>query len=92
MRVSTVLTSFCNANLPVLLTAERTAKFSVGQTRRDPILKRVGIVSSGWCDLIEQFGRLFKRAVGSPQSLADEAEARGQKYLQAPSVAAFISG
>ena len=58
----------------------------------DPILKRVGIVSSGWCDLIEQFGRLFKRAVGSRQSLAGEAEARGQKYLQAPGAAAFVSG
>ena len=58
----------------------------------DPILKRVGIVSSGWCDLIEQFGRLFKRAVGSPQSLADEAEARGQKYLQAPGATTFVSG
>ena len=57
----------------------------------DPILKRVGIVSSGWCDLIEQFGRLFKRAVGSRQSLAGEAEARGQKYLQAPGATAFVS-
>ena len=58
----------------------------------EPILKRVGIASSSWCDLIEQFGRLFKRAVGSPQSLADEAEARGQKYLQAPGAKAFVSG
>ena len=57
----------------------------------EPILKRVGIVSSGWCDLIEQFGRLFKRAVGSPQSLADETEARGQKYMQASGAAAFVS-
>ena len=56
----------------------------------DPILKRVGIVSSSWCDLIEQFGRLFKRAVGAPQSLVDEAQARGQKYLQAPGAAAFL--
>ena len=37
----------------------------------EPILQRVGIVSSGWCDLIQQFGRLFKRAVGSPQLAID---------------------
>jgi len=24
-------------------------------------------IVAGWCDLIQQFGRLFKRAVGSPQ-------------------------
>ena len=58
----------------------------------DPILKRVGIVSSSWCDLVEKFGRLFKRAAGSRQSLAGEAEARGQKYLQAPCAVALVSG
>ena len=36
----------------------------------EPILQRIGIVSSGWCDLIQQLGRLFKRAVRSPQALA----------------------
>ena len=57
----------------------------------EPILKRIGIVSSGWCDLIQQFGRLFKRAVGSPQSLANEAKARGQKYLHGTKTTAFVS-
>ena len=57
----------------------------------EPILKRIGIVSSGWCDLIQQFGRLFKRAVGSPQALANEAKTRGQKYLHGTKTTAFIS-
>ena len=38
-----------------------------------PILQRNGVEPSGWRDLIEQFGRLFKGAVGSPQSLSREA-------------------
>ena len=58
----------------------------------EPILQRVGIVSSGWCDLIQQFGRLFKRAVGSPQALSNEATARGQKYLHGTKTNAFVSG
>ena len=50
----------------------------------EPILQRLGIVSSGWCDLIQQFGRLVKRAVGSPQALANEAKARGQSICTVP--------
>ena len=57
----------------------------------EPILQRIGIVSSGWCDLIQQFGRLFKRAVGSPQALANEAKARGQKYLHGTKTTAFAT-
>ena len=57
----------------------------------EPILQRIGIVSSGWCDLIQQFGRLFKRAVGSPQALANEAKARGQKYLHGTKATAFAT-
>ena len=48
------------------------------------ILKRIGIDSSGWCDLVKKFGRLFKRAAGSPESLASEAARRGQSFMQAP--------
>ena len=57
----------------------------------EPILQRIGIVSSGWCDLIQQFGRLFKRAVGSPQALTNEAKARGQKYLHRTKTTAFAT-
>ena len=49
-----------------------------------PILKRLGIDSSGWCDLVKKFGRLFKRAAGSPESMAGEAERRGQSFMHAP--------
>ena len=49
-----------------------------------PIMKRIGIDSSGWCDLIKKFGRLFKRAAGSPESLASEAARRGQSFMHAP--------
>ena len=57
----------------------------------EPILQRIGIVSSGWCDLIQQFGRLFKRAVGSPQALANAAKTRGQKYLHGTKTTAFAT-
>ena len=36
--------------------------------------------------------RLFKRAVGSPQALSNEATARGQKYLHGTKTNAFVSG
>ena len=49
-----------------------------------PILKRLGIDSGGWCDLIQKFGRLFKRAAGSPESISSEAERRGQSFMHAP--------
>ena len=49
-----------------------------------PILKRLGIDSSDWCDLVKKFGRLFKRAAGSPESLASEATRRGLSYMHAP--------
>jgi len=44
------------------------------------------------CDLINKFGRLFKRAVKSPQALSNEAKARGQKHLHGTQTAAFVSG
>jgi len=49
-----------------------------------PILQRVGIDSSDWCELVSKFGRLFKRAVGNRESLAQEATRRGQGWMQAP--------
>ena len=39
-----------------------------------------------WCDLVKKFGKLFKRAAGTPASLSSEAARRGQNYLQAPGV------
>jgi hypothetical protein len=49
-----------------------------------PILSRIGLDSHGWCDVVMKFGRIFKRAAGSPESLAQEAVHRGQSWLCAP--------
>ena len=56
-----------------------------------PILQRLGIVKRTWCDLVRDFGQLFRRAVGGPSTLADEAQLRKQAYLQAPGRACFTS-
>jgi hypothetical protein len=49
-----------------------------------PILERLGIDTSSWCDLVKKFGKLFRRAVGNADSLANEAGRRGISYLHAP--------
>ena len=56
-----------------------------------PILVRLGIDSNGWCDLVRNFGRLFKRAAGTPNSLAKETARRGQRYMHAPGVELFVA-
>ena len=43
-----------------------------------PILERVGLSGELWCDLIKRFGKIFKRVAGTPKSLAQEANLRGQ--------------
>ncbi len=49
-----------------------------------PILSRLGLDSHDWCDLVKKFGRMFKRAAGTAESLAGEATRRGQKWLCSP--------
>ena len=49
-----------------------------------PILTRIGLDASGWCDVVKTFGKIFKRAAGTAESLSQEAKRRGQGYLQAP--------
>jgi REP element-mobilizing transposase RayT len=49
-----------------------------------PILSRIGLDSHGWCDLVSKFGKVFKRAAGTADHLADEAERRGIGWMQAP--------
>ena len=49
-----------------------------------PILSRIGLDGRGWCDVVSRFGRIFKRAAGTPESLAGEAIRRGQHWLCAP--------
>ena len=57
-----------------------------------PILQRIGLDDKGWCELVQKFGRYFKRAAGNRETLNAEAERRGQGYLQAPGLACFSSG
>ena len=49
-----------------------------------PILERIGIDSTGWCDLVAKFGKLFKRAAGTAENLANEAVRRGISYMHGP--------
>ncbi|MGB7328327.1 MAG: hypothetical protein WBD31_25850 [Rubripirellula sp.] len=49
-----------------------------------PILSRLGLDSHGWCDLVKKFGRTFKRAAGTAESLANEATRRSQHWLCSP--------
>lgn len=51
-----------------------------------PILQRLGIQSNSWCELVRKFGRLFKRAAGSAESISKEAHRRRQNWMQAPGV------
>jgi hypothetical protein len=56
-----------------------------------PILERLGIDVSGWCDLVVRFGKLFRRAAGTRPSISAEAERRGQNYMHAPGLACFTA-
>lgn len=49
-----------------------------------PILSRIGLDSHAWCDLVRKFGRTFKRAAGTAESLCEEATRRSQKWLCSP--------
>jgi hypothetical protein len=49
-----------------------------------PILTRIGLDSHSWCDLVKRFGKVFKRAAGTAEHLADEAGRRGIGWMQSP--------
>ncbi|TWT66664.1 hypothetical protein [Allorhodopirellula solitaria] len=42
---------------------------------------RIGLNTHAWCDVVSRFGRVFERAAGSPEHLAEEAGRRGQGWL-----------
>ncbi len=56
-----------------------------------PILARMGLDSVSWCDVVKKFGKIFKRAAGSQQSMASEAKRRRQSYMHAPGAAHFVT-
>jgi len=64
----------------------RSGKRGTIPSELTPILERLGVDPVGWCDLVQKFGKLFKRAAGNVDSLSSEAARRGQSYLQAPGV------
>ena len=45
--------------------------------RCQPILDRLGVSREVWCELVKEFGRLFGRVAGSPDSLNKSAESSG---------------
>ena len=57
-----------------------------------PILERLGLDTRGWCDLVQRFGKLFKRVAGNALHLCEEATRRGQTYLQAPGARLLSAG
>ena len=50
----------------------------------NPILTRIRLDAPSWSDLVAMFGKVFKRAAGTTESLADEARRRGLGWLEAP--------
>ena len=49
-----------------------------------PILDRLGLSGETWCQLVGEFGKLFRRAAGRPSSLAQEAASQQQRWMQSP--------
>ena len=65
-------------------TARQLRKDKVGSTPKDlaPVLTRIGLNGGEWCQLVQQFGKIFKRAAGTSEHLAAEAKRRGQQWMQ----------
>ncbi len=59
-----------------------------------PILQRIGIESSMWCDLVWNFKKYFGKSAGRPASLQSEAERSGRAWCRGQRSAAgcFVSG
>ena len=57
-----------------------------------PILERVGLLSWTWCELVRDFGKLFKRAAGSPERLDQHAAQRQQQYMHGRHPTLFADG
>jgi hypothetical protein len=67
----------------------RRATRGVIPSHLSPIIDRLGIDTSSWCDLVKKFGKLFKRAAGKLDSMSSEATRRGVGYMHAPGTAMF---
>lgn len=62
----------------------RAGKSGVIPAHLAPILSRIGLDSHSWCELIQKFGRTFKRAAGTAESMAREATRRRQNWMCCP--------
>ena len=49
-----------------------------------PILERVGLNREVWCELVRNFGRLFGRVAGTPDSLQQSATSGGVAQRRSP--------
>ena len=58
-------------------------------TSVQPLLQRLGVEVDSWFRLIEDFGRLFKRAAGRSASISAEAAHRGQNWMHATGASCF---
>ncbi len=50
-----------------------------------PLFERLGIHGEVWVDLVANFGRWFRTAVGRVESLARESARRGRQFLHGAS-------
>lgn len=57
-----------------------------------PILKRLGLERSAWCDLVKDFGRLFGRVAGRPSSLNQSATSGGVRNRRSQGGPALLTG
>jgi REP element-mobilizing transposase RayT len=57
-----------------------------------PILKRLQLSRSTWCDLVKDFGRLFRSVAGRPSSMNRAAAEAGVRYHQSSGGAAMLAG
>jgi len=45
------------------------------------MMERIGLSGELWSDVVNRFGKIFKRVAGTPETLAQEAMLRGAKWL-----------
>jgi hypothetical protein len=57
-----------------------------------PILERVGLNGEVFVSWVSDFESLFKRVVGTPASLQDEAQRQGARSLHAPGARMLVTG
>jgi len=60
--------------------------------RCEPILKRLGLDRETWCELVGNFGRLFRRVAGRPDSLATSAQQTGIAHHRSRGGPALLAG